>query len=114
MFAWAEEVKADEVRAAMVDAFRAEGITSDAWITRIEPVGAKISVFSPAKMAGQPCRCGGVAAPNVARNQEATTGKKPSSPSPSARAIDRGEASTRCGSESGRAQPTVIVRKWTA
>jgi hypothetical protein len=25
-----------------VDAFRAEGITSDAWITRIEPVGAKI------------------------------------------------------------------------
>ena len=42
MFAWAEEVKADEVRAAMVDAFRAEGITSDAWITRIEPVGASI------------------------------------------------------------------------
>jgi hypothetical protein len=26
----------------MVDAFRAEGITSDAWITRIEPLGAKI------------------------------------------------------------------------
>jgi homoserine kinase len=42
MFAWAEEVKADEVRAAMVEAFRAEGITSDAWITRIEPVGATI------------------------------------------------------------------------
>ena len=37
-------------------------------------------------MAGQPCRWGGVAAPNVARNQEATTGKKPSSPSSSARA----------------------------
>src|SRR5262245_55243974 len=43
-FAWAEEMKADAVRAGMVDAFRAEGITSDAWITRIEPVGAKIVV----------------------------------------------------------------------
>ena len=42
MFAWAEEVKANEVRAGMVDAFRAEGIASDAWITRIEPVGARI------------------------------------------------------------------------
>jgi len=42
MFAWAEKTKADEVRAAMVDAFRAEGVTSDAWITRIEPAGAKI------------------------------------------------------------------------
>jgi homoserine kinase len=42
MFAWVEEVKADEVRAAMVEAFRAQGITSDAWITRIEPVGARI------------------------------------------------------------------------
>jgi len=42
MFAWAEEVRADEVRAAMVEAFRVEGITSDAWITRIEPVGATI------------------------------------------------------------------------
>jgi homoserine kinase len=44
MFAWAEEVKADEVRAGMVEAFRAEGITSDAWITQIEPAGAKIVV----------------------------------------------------------------------
>ncbi len=42
MFAWAEEVKAEQVRAGMVDAFRAEGIASDAWITRIEPVGARI------------------------------------------------------------------------
>jgi homoserine kinase len=42
MFAWAEEPKAEEVRAGMVDAFTAEGITSDAWITRIEPFGAKI------------------------------------------------------------------------
>jgi homoserine kinase len=42
MFAWVEEVKAEEVRAAMVEAFRAQGITSDAWITRIEPNGARI------------------------------------------------------------------------
>src|SRR5258708_4025995 len=44
MFAWAEERNADEVRGGMVDAFRAEGITSDAWITRIEPVGAQVVV----------------------------------------------------------------------
>ena len=42
MFAWSEEVKADAVRTAMVAAFQAEGITCDAWITRIEPVGAAI------------------------------------------------------------------------
>jgi homoserine kinase len=42
MFAWAEEVKADAVRRAMVDAFHAEGVTCDAWVTRIEPVGAAI------------------------------------------------------------------------
>jgi homoserine kinase len=42
MFAWAEEGKAEAVRAAMVEAFRALGITSDGWITRIEPVGARI------------------------------------------------------------------------
>jgi homoserine kinase len=42
MFAWAEEAGADEVRAAMVEAFRTEGITSDAWVTRIEPIGARI------------------------------------------------------------------------
>ena len=34
--------EAAEVRDAMVEAFRAEGVTSDAWITRIEPVGAAI------------------------------------------------------------------------
>jgi homoserine kinase len=44
MFAWTEEVKADEVRAGMVAAFLAECITSDAWITRIEPLGAKLVV----------------------------------------------------------------------
>jgi len=42
MFAWAEEAKADGVRAAMVEAFQAEGVTCDAWITRIEPIGAAI------------------------------------------------------------------------
>ncbi|HET7698284.1 MAG TPA: homoserine kinase [Vicinamibacterales bacterium] len=42
MFAWAEEGSADAVRGAMVEAFRSEGITSDAWITRIEPIGAAI------------------------------------------------------------------------
>jgi homoserine kinase len=42
MFAWAEERKAGEVRDAMVEAFRAQDIVSDAWITRIEPVGARL------------------------------------------------------------------------
>jgi len=42
MFAWAEEVRADGVRAAMVEAFRAEDVTCDAWVTRIEPIGAAI------------------------------------------------------------------------
>jgi homoserine kinase len=42
MFAWAEEGRAGAVAAAMVDAFRAQGIGSDAWVTRIEPTGAAI------------------------------------------------------------------------
>jgi homoserine kinase len=42
MFAWAEERKADEVRDAMVEAFRAQDIMSDAWITRIDAVGARL------------------------------------------------------------------------
>jgi len=42
MFAWAEEARAGEVRDAMVEAFRAEGVTSDAWVTRVEPIGASI------------------------------------------------------------------------
>lgn len=42
MFAWAEEGKAEIVRAGMVNAFRAEGITCDAWINTIEPIGAAI------------------------------------------------------------------------
>lgn len=42
MFAWTEESNAEAVRASMVEAFRALGITSDAWITRIDPIGARI------------------------------------------------------------------------
>lgn len=42
MFAWAEEGKAEAVRDAMVNAFCTEGITCDAWVTSIEPVGASL------------------------------------------------------------------------
>ena len=42
MFAWVEDTRAQGVLVAMVEAFRALGITSDGWITRIEPVGARI------------------------------------------------------------------------
>jgi homoserine kinase len=42
MFAWAEEGKAEEVREAMVEAFRVEDTITDAWVTRIEPAGARI------------------------------------------------------------------------
>jgi homoserine kinase len=42
MFAWAEAGKADDVRGAMVEAFRGEGVTCDAWVTRIEPIGAAL------------------------------------------------------------------------
>ena len=42
MFAWAEATRADDVRTAMVEAFRGEGVTCDAWVTKIEPVGAAL------------------------------------------------------------------------
>ena len=42
MFAWAEATKAEAVRTAMVEAFRGEGVTSDAWVTKIVPVGAAL------------------------------------------------------------------------
>jgi homoserine kinase len=42
MFAWAEAMKADAVRTAMVEAFRGEGVTCDAWVTKIEPIGAAL------------------------------------------------------------------------
>src|SRR5271157_4041598 len=40
-----------------------------------DPVGATISVFRPAAMAGQPSRCAGVGSPSASRNQAATGGK---------------------------------------
>lgn len=42
MFAWAEAEKAERVRTAMVEAFGDEGVTCDAWVTKIEPVGATL------------------------------------------------------------------------
>src|SRR5271157_4174112 len=54
-----------------------------------DPVGATISVFRPAAMAGQPSRCAGVGSPSASRNQAATGGRNltrtssPSSPSSS-------------------------------
>jgi homoserine kinase len=42
MFAWVEESRAEEVRTSMVESFRVQGISSDAWITRIEPFGARV------------------------------------------------------------------------
>ena len=42
MFAWVEEGRAEEVRASMVESFRVQGISSDAWVTRIEAVGARV------------------------------------------------------------------------
>ncbi len=41
-----------------------------------EPVGARMSVFCPAAMAGQPRRCGGVGSPRRVRNQCRTAGRK--------------------------------------
>ena len=42
------------------------------------PVGARIRVFSPRAMAGQPNRCGAVGCSKTARNQDAVTGWKSS------------------------------------
>jgi len=39
-----------------------------------EPVGAEISVLSPARMCGQPSRCGSVGEPKRLRNQSRTSG----------------------------------------
>ncbi len=38
------------------------------------PVGAEMSVGSPARMLGQPCSCGSVGEPNLLRNHSAVTG----------------------------------------
>src|SRR5271157_3872999 len=49
-----------------------------------DPVGATISVFRPAAIAGQPSRCEGVGSPNASRNQAATGGRNRASTSSSA------------------------------
>ena len=42
VFAWCEEQRAAPIRDAMVAAFGAHGLASDAWITSIEPAGARL------------------------------------------------------------------------
>src|SRR5579864_6134676 len=39
-----------------------------------EPVGAEMSVVSPARMRGQPCSCGSVGVPKRLTNQSRTSG----------------------------------------
>jgi hypothetical protein len=41
-----------------------------------DPVGAEISTSWPARISGQPRRCGSVTAANRAANQSATNGSK--------------------------------------
>ncbi len=43
-----------------------------------DPVGARMSVWSPAAMAGQPCSWAGVGAGNEVSNQVRTAGEKTS------------------------------------
>jgi len=42
VFAWCVAPDADAIRNAMVEAFRAHGLESDAWISPVEPAGARI------------------------------------------------------------------------
>lgn len=42
VFAWCEEPNAARIRDAMAAAFQSHGLPSDAWITSIEPVGARL------------------------------------------------------------------------
>ena len=42
VFAWAEEPTAKAVRAAMVAAFARHGLETDAWVSTIDPAGARI------------------------------------------------------------------------
>ncbi len=42
VFAWCEEADAERIRTAMVDAFKRHGMESDAWISTLEPVGARV------------------------------------------------------------------------
>lgn len=42
VFAWCEEQDAEAVRAAMVAGFAAQQLKSDAWISSLEPIGARL------------------------------------------------------------------------
>jgi homoserine kinase len=42
IFAWCEEQDAERIRDAMVAGFKAAGLESDAWISTLEPVGARV------------------------------------------------------------------------
>ena len=42
IFAWCEERAAPAIRDAMVAAFTAHGLRSDAWISTLDPAGARI------------------------------------------------------------------------
>lgn len=42
VFAWCEEPDANAVRGAMVGAFQADGLATDAWISPIDPTGAQV------------------------------------------------------------------------
>ncbi|HKU15344.1 MAG TPA: homoserine kinase [Steroidobacteraceae bacterium] len=42
VFAWCEQQHAERIRAAMVAGFTAHGLASDAWISTLDPAGARI------------------------------------------------------------------------
>ncbi len=42
VFAWCESARAEGIRDGMAAAFAAHGLTSDGWITSIEPAGARV------------------------------------------------------------------------
>jgi homoserine kinase len=42
VFAWCEEQDAESIRDAMVAAFTAHGLASDAWISTLDPMGARV------------------------------------------------------------------------
>jgi homoserine kinase len=42
IFAWCEEKDAENIRAAMVAGFTANGLESDSWISTLDPAGARV------------------------------------------------------------------------
>jgi homoserine kinase len=42
VFAWCEQQHAERIRDAMTAAFAANGLASDAWISTLDPAGARI------------------------------------------------------------------------